>query len=74
MHTLMATRDIRQVALWLGHARLQSTEAYLHPDPSEKLGVLAAVLPPSLVRGRFRSLDKLLALLRPTEGQTHYAQ
>ena len=29
MHTLAATGDIRKVALWLGHASLQSTEAYL---------------------------------------------
>lgn len=28
MHTLKATRDIRQVSLWLGHASLQSTEIY----------------------------------------------
>jgi site-specific recombinase XerD len=36
MHTLQATRDIRKVALWLGHASLQSTEMYLRADPSEK--------------------------------------
>jgi site-specific recombinase XerD len=29
MHTLQATHDIRKVALWLGHASLQSTETYL---------------------------------------------
>lgn len=28
MHMLQATRDIRKVALWLGHATLQSTEIY----------------------------------------------
>ena len=33
MHTLQATGDIRKVALWLGHASLQSTEAYLRADP-----------------------------------------
>lgn len=37
MHVLQATHDIRKVALWLGHASLQSTEAYLRADPSEKL-------------------------------------
>ncbi|MGH8164459.1 MAG: tyrosine-type recombinase/integrase, partial [Rhodanobacteraceae bacterium] len=26
MHTLQATKDVRKVALWLGHASLQSTE------------------------------------------------
>ncbi|WP_345946780.1 tyrosine-type recombinase/integrase [Bradyrhizobium sp. 166] len=29
MHTLQATRDVRKVSLWLGHASLQSTEVYL---------------------------------------------
>ena len=28
MHTLQSTGDIRKVALWLGHASLQSTEVY----------------------------------------------
>ena len=66
MHILKATRDIRKVALWLGHARLQSTEVYLRADPSEKLEALASILPPTLIRGRFRPPDKLLAMLRPT--------
>ena len=38
MHTLKATRDVRKVSLWLGHASLQSTEIYLRADPTEKLG------------------------------------
>ncbi len=40
MHMLKATRDIRKVALWLGHASIQSTEIYLHADPDEKLEIL----------------------------------
>jgi site-specific recombinase XerD len=42
MHTLAATGDIRKVALWLGHASIQSTETYLRADPEEKLQILAA--------------------------------
>ena len=34
---LKATRDIRKVALWLGHADIRTTEMYLKVDPSEKL-------------------------------------
>src|SRR5580700_746823 len=34
MSTLQATGDIRKVALWLGHASLQSTEVYLRADPT----------------------------------------
>lgn len=63
MHTLAATGDIRKVSLWLGHASLQSTEAYLRVDPAEKLAVLAAHAPPAIQQGRFRPPDKLLAAL-----------
>jgi len=64
MHTLEATHDIRKVALWLGHASVQSTEIYVRADPTEKLDAIEAVLPPTLRRGRFRAPDKLLASLR----------
>ena len=62
MHTLKATRDVRKVALWLGHASVQSTEVYLRADPTEKLEALSAMLPPSVSKGRFRVPDKLLAM------------
>jgi integrase/recombinase XerD len=64
MHMLQATRDIRRVSLWLGHASLQSTEVYLRADPTEKLESLTAVTPPSLRRGRFRPPDTLIAMLQ----------
>lgn len=67
MHTLQATGDIRKVALWLGHATLQSTEVYLRADPTEKLEAMASLVPPTLRRGRFRPPDKLLAMLRPKQ-------
>jgi len=63
MLTLQATRDIRKVALWLGHASVQTTEIYLRADPTAKLEALDTVLPPSLRPGRFRAPDKLLASL-----------
>lgn len=69
MHTLEATRDIRKVALWLGHATVQTTEIYVRADPTAKLEAIEAVLPPALRRGRFRAPDKLLASLRvPLKG------
>jgi site-specific recombinase XerD len=64
MHTLEATRDIRKVALWLGHASVQTTEIYVRADPTEKLEAINGMLPPTLRRGRFRAPDKLLASLR----------
>ncbi len=60
---LRATGDLRRVALWLGHADIQTTERYLRVDPSEKLDALAAVVPPALQPGRFTVPDALIAML-----------
>ena len=60
---LQATRDIRKVALWLGHADIRTTEIYLQVDPSEKLEAMEAALPPGLRRGRFKAPDALIASL-----------
>ncbi|GMN04522.1 tyrosine-type recombinase/integrase [Erythrobacter sp. MTPC3] len=60
---LQATRDIRKVALWLGHADIRTTEVYLRMDPSEKLEAVEAVLPPALRRGRFKAPDARIASL-----------
>jgi integrase/recombinase XerD len=62
---LQATGDLRKVALWLGHADMQTTEMYLRIDPTEKLDALAAAIPPSLRSGRFKAPDALIAMLRP---------
>ncbi len=61
---LQATRDIRKVALWLGHSDIRTTEIYLRVDPTEKLEAIEAVLPPSLRRGRFKAPDALIASLQ----------
>jgi site-specific recombinase XerD len=64
MHTIAATGDIRKVALWLGHASLQSTEAYLRADPEEKLQILAAHSTPGIKAGQFKPpTDPLLSML-----------
>lgn len=60
---LRATGDVRKVALWLGHADMQTTQAYLRVDPTDKLRVLESVVPPELRPGAFRPPDRLLALL-----------
>ena len=66
MHMLQATRDVRKVALWLGHASLNSTEIYLRADPTEKLEALATMAPFVLQRGKFQAPDKLMAMLKAT--------
>ena len=60
---LQATRDIRKVSLWLGHADIRTTEIYLRIDPSEKLEAVEAMIPPALRRGRFKAPDALIASL-----------
>ena len=60
---LEATKDLRKVSLWLGHANMQTTEMYTRVDPSIKLEALEAVTPPKLRSGRFRASDKLIAVL-----------
>jgi site-specific recombinase XerD len=61
---LQATKDLRKVSLWLGHAHLQTTEIYTRTDPSIKLEALEAVTAPKLRSGRFRASDKLIASLK----------
>ncbi len=63
MLTLQATRDVRKVALWLGHAHLTTTEVYLRADPTEQLDALAKVAPFGLRPGRFKDADQLMAML-----------
>jgi len=61
---LQATKDLRKVSLWLGHAHIQTTDRYTRVDPSVKLEALESVVPPKLRSGRFKATDKLIASLR----------
>jgi site-specific recombinase XerD len=60
---LQATRDLRKVSLWLGHANMHTTENYTRLDPSVKLEIIESVIPPKLRSGRFKASDKLIASL-----------
>jgi len=60
---LEATKDLRKVSLWLGHANMQTTEIYTRADPSIKLEALNANTAPHLRSGRFRASEKLIASL-----------
>jgi integrase/recombinase XerD len=62
---LQATKDIRKVSLWLGHAHIQTTEMYTRADPSVKLEAIEAVIAPKLRSGRFKATDQLIASLNP---------
>jgi integrase/recombinase XerD len=61
---LQATKDLRKVSLWLGHANMQTTEIYTRADPSIKLEALESIVPPKLRSGRFKATDELIAALR----------
>ena len=60
---LQATKDLRKVSLWLGHAHMQTTEMYTRADPSVKLEALEAMIAPTPRSGRFKATDTLIASL-----------
>jgi len=62
---LQATKDLRKVSLWLGHASIQTTEVYTRADPSVKLEALESIVAPELRTGRFKATDALIASLHP---------
>jgi integrase/recombinase XerD len=64
MTILQATKDLRKVSLWLGHASMQTTEIYTRADPTVKLETLEAAISPKLRTGRFKATDNLIALLK----------
>ena len=63
MTLLRAGVDVAVIALWLGHADVRSTNAYLHADMRIKERALARTTPPTTRVGRFRPPDRLLAFL-----------
>jgi site-specific recombinase XerD len=63
MSLLQAGVDTSVIALWLGHAGVRSTDAYLHADISIKEKALALTTPASAKPGRYQPTDKVLAFL-----------
>ena len=63
MALLQAGVDTSVIALWLGHAGVRSTDAYLHADISIKERALALTTPTSAKPGRYQATDKTLAFL-----------
>ncbi|MFT5163319.1 MAG: integrase/recombinase XerD [Alteromonadaceae bacterium] len=64
MAVLQATKDIRKVALWLGHSATQTTEVYLRADPTEKLEAISLMIPPNIQKGQFSAADSLMEILK----------
>ena len=63
MTLLQAGVDTSVIALWLGHAGVRSTDAYLHADITIKEKALALTTPASARPGRYHPSDKVLAFL-----------
>jgi site-specific recombinase XerD len=63
MSLLRAGVDTAVIALWLGHAGVRSTDAYLHADITIKEKALALTTPETAALGRYQPTDKVLAFL-----------
>jgi site-specific recombinase XerD len=63
MRLLRAKVDSSIIALWLGHAEIQTTQVYLHADLALKEEALAKAEPIDSKPGRYRPPDPLLAFL-----------
>jgi site-specific recombinase XerD len=63
MSLLQAGVDTSVIALWLGHAGVRSTDAYVHADITMKEKALALTTPATVEPGRYRPPDKVLAFL-----------
>jgi integrase/recombinase XerD len=63
MRLLHAKIDDSTIALWLGHAEIQTTQVYLHADLKIKEEALAKAEPIDSKPGRYRPPDPLLRFL-----------
>ena len=57
--------DVAVLAMWLGHEKLESVNAYIHADPTLKERALDRLTPlnPAAKPGRYKPADELLAFL-----------
>lgn len=63
MRLLNAGVDIASIAIWLGHASIDSTQPYLHANMKMKEDALARTTPSNVAAGRFHAPDNLIAFL-----------
>jgi site-specific recombinase XerD len=64
MELLQAGVEQSVIALWLGHASIETTQIYLDADLELKERMLAMTTPPEGKPGRYRPDDTLLAFLK----------
>ena len=63
MDLLRARVDTAVIALWLGHADIRSTDAYIHADMTIKERALTATAQAAIQAGRYQPPDAILAFL-----------
>lgn len=63
MDLLASGLDVATVAIWLGHEKLESVNAYVHSDLTMKERALDRRSPLKAGAGRYRPNDALLAFL-----------
>lgn len=63
MSLLQARVDTSVIALWLGHADVRATDAYVHADLTIKERALALITPAAVPPGRYQPTDATLAFL-----------
>lgn len=64
MDLLQAGVEQSTIAMWLGHASIETTQIYLDADLAMKQAVLDKTTPPEGKPGRYRPDDPLLAFLK----------
>jgi site-specific recombinase XerD len=64
MDLLQAGVDLSVIALWLGHASIETTQIYLDADLALKERMLAKTTPPDGKPGLYRPDDRLLQFLK----------
>lgn len=64
MRLLHAGIDSSVIALWLGHASIETTQIYIHADMTLKERALERTRPPNTKHGRYQPPDTLLTWLQ----------
>jgi site-specific recombinase XerD len=74
MELLQAGVDLAVIALWLGHASVETTQISLQANRALQEEILAKTTPPEGKPGRYRPDDQLLAFLKSLERRDNYAE
>ncbi|MFB9166341.1 integrase [Arthrobacter psychrochitiniphilus] len=63
MRLLDAGIDIAMIAIWLGHAGIESSQPYLHANMKVKEDALNGTTPTKVESGRYHATYELLTFL-----------